>query len=74
MLGSIVWFNQRSGYGFLRCEGYEKDLFFHFTRVEDGDRKFLEPGLAVEIDSVVEDSKARLVATGVRLIWDLVPR
>ena len=46
--GTVKWFNQRKGFGFIERENSEKDLFVHQTEVEgnirDGDKGEFDVG------------------------------
>ena len=46
--GTVKWFNQSKGFGFIERETYDKDLFVHNTDVEgtirDGDKVEFEVG------------------------------
>lgn len=55
MQGKVKWFNAEKGFGFIsRQDG--KDVFVHYSHIDQDGYKSLEEGQAVEFD-VVEDAK-----------------
>ncbi len=47
--GTVAWFNNAKGYGFLQADGI-KDVFVHFSSIQDEGYKSLAEGAAVEFD------------------------
>jgi len=45
--GTVKWFNDDKGYGFIAREG-EQDVFVHFRAIEMDGRKSLREGQVVE--------------------------
>jgi CspA family cold shock protein len=45
--GTVKWFNDEKGYGFIAREG-EQDVFVHFRAIEMDGRKSLREGQVVE--------------------------
>lgn len=55
MQGKVKWFNQEKGYGFIEVEG-DKDVFVHYSAIQQDGFKTLKEGDSVEFD-VVEGQK-----------------
>lgn len=55
MLGTVKWFNNQKGYGFI-SDGSGKDIFVHYTGIATEGFKTLEEGANVNFD-VVEGKK-----------------
>jgi len=53
--GKVKWFNQEKGYGFIEVEG-DKDVFVHYSAIQQEGFKTLKEGDTVEFD-VVEGQK-----------------
>ncbi|MFQ5767126.1 MAG: cold shock domain-containing protein [Acidobacteriota bacterium] len=50
--GTVKWFNDAKGYGFITREDGEKDLFVHHTAIQGEGFKTLAEGERVEFDIV----------------------
>ncbi len=46
--GTVKWFNNEKGYGFITPEDGTKDLFVHFSGIEGDGYKSLNEGQKVE--------------------------
>jgi CspA family cold shock protein len=53
MKGTVKWFNEKKGYGFINTEE-GKDVFVHFSAIKGEGFRTLYEGQKVELD--VEDS------------------
>ncbi len=65
MQGKVKWFNAEKGYGFI--EGQDgKDVFVHFSAIEQDGFKTLDEGQEVEFE-VVEGARGPQAANVVKL-------
>lgn len=63
--GTVKWFNAEKGYGFI--EGQDgKDVFVHFSAIEQDGFKTLDEGQEVEFE-VVEGARGPQAANVVKL-------
>jgi cold shock protein len=53
--GTVKWFNDSKGYGFITPEGSEKDLFVHHSAISGEGYKSLAEGAKVEFDEAEGD-------------------
>lgn len=54
--GTVKWFNAKKGFGFVVVDGYEQDIFVHYSVIEGEGFRTLTEGEAVEVD-VGDDGK-----------------
>ncbi len=61
--GQVKWFNEKRGYGFIRKDEDEKDLFVHYTGIQGDGFKTLQEGQKVrfEIEETSKGPKAKNV-------------
>jgi cold shock protein len=65
MQGKVKWFNPEKGYGFIEVEE-GKDVFVHYSEIQDEGFKTLEEGQEVEFE-VVEGNRGPQAANVVKL-------
>ena len=63
--GTVKWFSQEKGYGFLQREG-GADVFVHYSAIDGAGFKVLYEGEEVEFD-IIEEPKGPKAANVVRL-------
>jgi CspA family cold shock protein len=64
--GSIVTYFEAKGFGFLRPDDGGRDVFFHVSRLAEGDATTLKPGTRV-LYELGMDRTGKLAASSVRL-------
>ena len=52
MIGKVKWFNAQKGSGFINHENDEKDIFVHYSQIQDTGYRTLNEGEKVEFDLV----------------------
>ncbi|MGI6107355.1 MAG: cold shock domain-containing protein [Lachnospiraceae bacterium] len=65
MKGTVKWFNNQKGYGFISDES-GKDVFVHYTGIKSEGFKSLDEGQAVEFD-ITEGTKGPQAINVVKL-------
>ena len=50
MIGKVKWFNAQKGFGFINHENDEKDIFVHYSQIQDTGYRTLNEGEKVEFD------------------------
>lgn len=65
-MGSIVTYFEEKGFGFLRPESGGRDVFFHISRLNEGQASDLTPGAKV-IYELGMDRTGKMAASAVRV-------
>ncbi|MAG20640.1 MAG: cold-shock protein [Candidatus Marinimicrobia bacterium] len=64
--GTVKWFNEKKGFGFITSDSGDKDVFVHFSSISGNGFKTLEEGDKVEFE-VVEGPKGDQAANVTRV-------
>ncbi|HUO30977.1 MAG TPA: cold shock domain-containing protein [Bryobacteraceae bacterium] len=64
--GSVVTYFEAKGFGFLRPDDGGRDVFFHVSRLTEGDSTTLKPGTRV-LYELGMDRTGKLAASSVRI-------
>ena len=64
--GTVKWFSRVKGYGFIKPDGEEKDIFVHYSGIVGQGYRNLEEGQRVQFE--VEESDKGPQCIGVALI------
>jgi len=65
--GSVVTYFEDKGFGFLRPEGGGRDVFFHISRLNEGQASDLVPGAKV-VYELGMDRTGKMAASSVRVV------
>ncbi|HVW86246.1 MAG TPA: cold shock domain-containing protein [Bryobacteraceae bacterium] len=65
--GSVMTYFEEKGFGFLRPDGGGKDIFFHISRLHQGQATELVPGTRVAYDLGM-DRNGKIAASSVRIL------
>ncbi len=60
-MGTVKWFDSKKGFGFIQCEGVDKDIFVHFSSIEGEGFKKLKFGQQVEFELSESDKGPQAV-------------
>lgn len=64
-IGTVKWFSNSKGYGFIMSADTDEDIFAHFSAIEMDGYKTLKQGQPVEFD--VSEGPKGLTASKIRM-------
>lgn len=64
--GTVKWFNDKKGYGFIVSDGSDQDIFVHYSAIQTDGFRTLDKGEIVEFE-LFQDTKGARAKEVVRL-------
>ncbi len=65
--GTVKWFNNEKGYGFIQVDGSNRDIFAHYTNIVGQGFRTLEEGQKVEFE--IGEGKKGQQAEHILVLW-----
>ena len=56
VIGTVKWFDNKKGFGFIECDGEDGDVFVHYSSIQGDGYRSLDEGQKVEF-TVMESDK-----------------
>ena len=66
--GKVKWFDSRKGYGFIKDNDSEKDIFLHITSLEKSKLRVLKENQEIQFE--IKEEKGKLQAVNVKRVKD----
>ena len=64
--GKVKWFSSKKGYGFIREENKERDIFLHVSALENSKLRVLKENQSLKFD--IKEEKDKLQAINLKKI------
>ena len=62
--GKVKWFDSKKGYGFIKDNDTEKDIFLHVTSLEKSKLRVLKENQEIEFE--IQEEKGKLQAVNLK--------
>jgi len=66
--GTVKWFNNQKGFGFIAPDGGDKDVFVHISAVERAGMSTLNEGQKISFDVVTDRRTGKSAADNLRAL------
>lgn len=68
LTGTVKWFNNKNGYGFLEKADGSGDIFVHITAVQRSGLKRIQEGETYQFEASYDDDKKKQAAENLRAV------